>query len=341
MKKILLTLILLILNASAKIHQKVIICGVCKDEAKRLPYSLNIIQKIGALFSDYRVVIYENNSKDKTPHILHQFAQQNPQATVISERLNLHDIIINRNKDGSIFRPEAIAYARNKVLEEIDSPKYNGFEYVIWMDLDFVLEPDYQGIIETFRSNQEWDAVFAYGIDPAQTYWDWYALRDQECPLGSELLGNHWWYMPKKKDLLSKNADWYPVYSAFGGCGIYKKEALKGCRYSALVTHDLAAFNEILIKNNPAHPIINQYLDTVKKIKNFKIIEKTKRLNDITDPTIGIKTIDIHSSIVWRMSSFVYRYPSVCEHVCLHASMFLNGYDKLFINPRLIFRYGG
>lgn len=35
---------------NASIHEKVVICGVCKDVAGRLPFSIKIMEKIGALF---------------------------------------------------------------------------------------------------------------------------------------------------------------------------------------------------------------------------------------------------------------------------------------------------
>ncbi len=104
--------------------------------------------------------------------------------------------------------------------------------------MDFKIPPKFEGIVETFQDQRDWDAVLAYGVDPSRTYWDWYALRDRNYPIGSELLGNYWWYMPKKLSL-NMNSDWYPVYSAFGGCGIYKKSSIQDCRYSAVVTEDL------------------------------------------------------------------------------------------------------
>lgn len=344
MKKILLSLFC-IFSLSAQISQKVIICGVCKDVADRVPYSIQIMEKIGALFSDYRIVVYENNSSDVTLQILKEWGQKNHRVCAMSECVaqnELENIYVNRTKNGGFYPAEAIARARNKVLDVVHSDAYNGFDYVIWMDMDFRIEPEYKAFEEIFASDREWDAVFAYGVDPAGTYWDWYAFRDQVCPLGSETLGHDWWYMPKNKQLLKKTDDWYPVISAFGGCGIYKKSALEGCRYSGVVTQDLAQLSQQIMRGNPSHPIIQQYSEGLKRIHSYRTIQApSPNLSDIRDSQVGILTPDLPEGIVWRMSSFVYRYPSVCEHVTLHASMILRGHDKLFINPRLLFRYGG
>lgn len=329
----------------AQIPHKVLICGVCKGVAERVPYSMKIMETIGALFSDYRIIVYENNSSDSTPEILKTWAHNNRKVRVLSERISndaLARSCINRMEDGAFYRAEVIAQARNKVLERLFTEDYEAFAYVIWMDMDFVLEPAYDGIVETFESEQEWDAVFAYGIDPPGTYWDWYAFRDDVCPLGSELLGNDWWYLPKNKRLLSATDEWYPVISAFGGCGIYKKEALKGCRYSGVVTADLARLNEKIILQNESHPIVQKYKEGLQRVSIFRTLNNpTRDLPRIIDPHVGIRIPHLSDSLVWRMSSFVYQYPSVCEHVTVHATMILNGFDKLFVNPRFIFRYGG
>ncbi len=328
----------------AQLPQKVIICGVCKDVAERVPYTIKIMEKIGALFSDYRIVVYENNSSDETPRILKEWERSNSKVQAIIEQVDqkeLENIFVNRTEDGNFYRAETIARARNIVLDNALSETYQDFAYLIWMDMDFKLEPNYEGFREVFATEKEWDAVFAYGIDPPGTYWDWYAFRDQECPIGSELLGNDWWYLPKQKRLLNKNDDWYPVLSAFGGCGIYKKASILGCYYSGLVSKDLGKLSYKIIQENLSHPIIQKYLKDLTKLSHITIKARCPTLSDIHDPQVGILTPGIPEGIVWRMSSFVYKYPSVCEHVVFHASMILNGYDKLFINPRLIFRYGG
>lgn len=329
--------------SNALIPHKVVICGVCKDESFRLPYSIQIIDKIGALFLDYRVVVYENNSTDTTPKILKEWENCNARVHVISEKIEekeLKTIFVNRLDNHDFFGPECIARARNIVLDAAVSEKYRDFEYLIWMDMDFKLEPSYEAFSQIFEREKEWDAVFAYGIDPSGSYWDWYALRDHECPIGSELLGNDWWYLPKSLNVTQN--DWYPVYSAFGGCGIYKKASIKGCRYSAFVTPDLAKLSHQIIQEKGAsHPIIERYLTKLKEItKQVAIPHFSPDLDDIQDPNVGIITPNLPEDIVWRMSSFVYKYPSVCEHVPFHASMIINGHGKLFINPRFLFRYG-
>lgn len=330
---------------SAPLNEKVMICGVCRNVEKELACTMKMTEEIGALFQEYRIVIYENNSTDWTVPILKEWERRNPRVYVMSENLSHSELtnqIVNRLKDESFYRPELIARARNIVLDRVLSDDYAEFPYIIWVDMDFRRPASLEGIVEIFRSDREWDAVFAYGIDPWDVYWDWYAFRDDRCPLGSELLGNDWWYVPKIWGL-SASDEWYPVYSAFGGCGIYKKSSIAGCRYAAVVTKDLEEVAKQCIHKGiqTDHPQIKAYLELNKQVSSTVTIDRAvSGLPMILDPTKGILCSNSDDALIWRMSSFVYQYPSVCEHVTFHASMIVRGHGKLFINPRLIFRYG-
>ena len=348
MKPLLFSLCFISLTFCEKLPQKVVICGTCKNVAPALPYTINIMEKIGNLFADYRIVVYENNSTDKTPQILKNWSKKNSKILAISEQLTQEEckrIFVNIDhagkNNGTFFKPEPIARARNIVQNIAMSEQYAPFEFLIWMDMDFKIEPSYEGFIDTFRSNKEWDAVFAYGLHFDGRYYDWYALRDAKYPLGSELLGSYWWSTQKKLTLDLKS-DWYPVYSAFGGCGIYRKSSVKGCEYIALVTKNLEDFYKKVLSAVPKqHPFVQKYLNEIHSLKQTIKVAYPPHYNlpELRNPDIGIVIETFSEDIIWRMSTFTYKYPSVCEHVTLHASMAVNGHDKLFINPKLLFRY--
>lgn len=325
------------------IPEKILICGICKDVVFFLPNTIKTIENIGGLFDDYKVIVYENDSTDGTQTMLRQWSDANGNVDITCEKTDRQQLVnevINSDDNKNPFRIELIAKARNILLDKIMSDQYDEYSYVIMIDMDFTYLPRADGIIEVFRSKREWDAVFSYGVGQTNTYWDWYAFRDFNQPLGPELLGCDW-FGPKRWSL-HKNDEWCPVYSAFGGCGIYKRESIRGCRYSSTVTSDLEKVAKRIIDSGKAsnHPVIEKYLmDTQHLNQKINIFSMHTNLPRITDQTVGIVLNEDPQALVWRMNSFVYQYPVVCEHVPFHASMAERGHGKLFINPRLVFRY--
>ena len=144
-----------------------------------------------------------------------------------------------------------------------------------------------------------------------------------------------------KKFFLSQKDDWYPVYSAFGGCGIYKKSSVLGCRYSALVNEELEVIVKRIIDSQDENPFVIEYLASLQDTdKPFLLAPQAPGLPRFENPNDGFVLFDDPEAVVWRMSTFFYQYPTVCEHVPFHAAMIAKGHDKIFINPRMIFRYG-
>jgi hypothetical protein len=329
------------------ISQKVVICGVCRNIEKELPFSKTIIERIGTLFSDYRVVIYENNSNDSTSHLLKSWSQQNPKIFVKSENLTdqqLKEFVLNISEEGQFFRPELIARARNEVLDIALSKDYEDFPYLIWIDMDFVKHPDYEAFINIFQSQKKWDAVFSYGIDPDRRYWDWYAYRSLNLPFGPEMLGMKWYRLDesREKDLvIVPNKPWIPVYSAFGGCGIYKKSSIAGCRYSGTVTKDMESLAQKILQKGikSHHPQTLLYLEECKQLTQCVRIDNKDKLKEIKNDQVGIILSSSPNPLIWRMNTFTYHYPSVCEHVPFHASMIEKNHGKLFIYTKLLFYY--
>ena len=344
MRQCLFLCLLISFSLEAVVSEKVLICGVCRNVERYLPATIQTMERMGSLFEDYRILVYENDSGDQTPAMLRSWTERNEKVVIQSEKVPDSELmaeIINRDEAGNYFRPELIARARNKVLDLACSETFKDFKYLIWLDMDFEKPPRLEGIVEVFESKREWDAVFAYGVDLHQNYWDWYAFRDARYPIGSEILANAWWYMQKSLHL-DLSSDWYPVYSAFGGCGIYKKASIEGCRYSGIVTRDLAndveqIMDEGIRKN---HPQIRVYYDRLQMIHSVVTIPAPiPNLPQLKFRHTGISLFGLECPIIWRMSSFVFQYPSVCEHVAFHASMRVRGHDRLFINPRLMFVY--
>ncbi|MBM3201606.1 MAG: hypothetical protein FJZ56_04270 [Chlamydiae bacterium] len=320
---------------------KILICGVCKNVEEKLPFIMESMTKCGEAYDDYRIIIYENNSYDKTQKKLLKWAKKNPKVTIFSEFLG-HKELLSRCPSQKVTRTEVIAMARNRVLEEALSSKYQDFDFVLMADMDFGELWNIDQILKTTGETEiEWDGVFANGLLPDGRFYDLFAFRAKESPLGPEMLGKWWW---DHKDWFSipKEHPWHPVYSAFNGLAIYKRASLKKSRYSGVVTHDVDIatkrwLDQARIDGHPYAAIYDSLkrkyalasrhmLDTVENRRNLP--------HEIIYVLPGSKTKN--RWLIRKKSAIL---PEICEHVALHASMSNKGFDRFYINPGLITHY--
>lgn len=318
---------------SATISEKVLICGICRNIEDAIPNTIRSIQELGSQFSDYRVIIYENNSTDNTKSLMRDWAKKDSHLIYISEQLSSRRLA----KESSMQinnRYEKIARARNIVLDVAMKKSFDDYKYVIWADLDFLEPWDIASTVDTIlHPQQEWDAVLAYGA------YDLLALRSPELPIGFELVGATYWKQLdelKQQFILDPNGPWKKVYSAFGGMGIYKRDAMRGCRYSGVVTKDLETVTiRWLEKAREAKNIsfLSKYEELLLKIQPINLSGNYLKNREQYPEEIGVRLPK--GNLVWFSCTPKTTLPWTCEHVPFHASMILRGHDRIFINPKI------
>ncbi|NGX45176.1 MAG: hypothetical protein K940chlam2_00319 [Chlamydiae bacterium] len=295
-------------------EKKVLICGVCRNVEQAAANTIANIEALGNRFADYAVIIYENNSTDGTARCYQEWAQTNPHVIFISEMVP--DIQLSPS------RTERIARARNRVLSVARGEEYSEFDYLIMVDLDFLCPWPIEEILKTIELPLEWDCIAANGLIGDQ-YSDHYALRDRTFPLGPEMVGSFWW-KESWADYRLEGDELLPVYSAFGGLAIYKMSSMLPFSYSGTVTEDLSLFyREILSSMAEEHPHAKRYRIEIGKGYTCELSELPIRFQRNTKAE----------------SPKLYRDPTCCEHLPLHASMAVHGFGKIYINPKLLLHY--
>lgn len=288
----------------AEINKKVLICGVCKNISAAVPNTIENMEKLGSKFVDYRVIIYENNSTDGTERLLNEWAHRSEKVYFLSETLTQEKLPSTR--EGGIAR------ARNIVLSLVRDLPYTSYKYLIMVDLDFIDPWPIDEIVNSLKTEKDWDCIAANGIRNG-SYYDRYAFRSCAWPVGPEFVGCRWWTDLYQNWFSLKEGDWLPVYSAFGGLAIYKTETIILFSYSSEVTDSLVKFYSMVFeKLGDQNPQINQY---------------RQELNAQGLLTGG----DAHGWLEKRITC--------CEHVTLHASMALQGHDKFYVNPNMKMLY--
>lgn len=296
MIKFIFFLLCICFPAYAKLN--VLICGVGQNVGNASSFTIKNIEELGKKFGDYRVIIYENNSEDHTVNFYSLWAKRNPRVTFLTETIRF-----DKMPQG---RMPKIARARNCLLKEMAGSKYEGFEIVVMVDLDFVTTWPIIEIVRSASTATEWDCISANGIDTLGNYYDRVAFRSVEYPLGPELLGDMLWREEIKKPITFTGKDLIPVYSAFGGLALYKRKTLLAYQYSGQVTEQVKSYYQHILTNlNPLNPQIKSYMAS-KKMSKFNLLFSSKQC---------------------------------CEHLTMHAQMALDGHGKFYINPNMHMRY--
>ena len=227
------------------LDRKIVICSIVRDAEKGLRANIPIIEGLVQHFKDYTIIVFENDSKDSTKDILKMWAN--------GDKMHVHVYMDNRtqyrptpkqsdvncNPFFSKMRISKMVSLRNQYMEVLDTMNITA-DYLMVVDLD-VAQLNLSAILDTFNSEQEWDAVTAngYSMGPnlRRRYHDTYALTeygDEKNPQTEAKIKT----LAEKYGSLKTTDKWIRVYSAFGGLAIYKFDAVKGLRYQLLDNDD-------------------------------------------------------------------------------------------------------
>lgn len=256
-----------------------IICSIVRNAEKGLRRNIPQIMALCKMCKDYRVFVYENDSKDNTKMLLDNWHQSDPTHVFVSLNTTNAARTIPSAADAGEVNPfysrrriEKMAKLRNTYMEFVDKEGWTA-DYMMVVDLD-VAWIRVDNILSSFERD-EWDAVTAYGysLSPKlkKRYHDTYALTE----LGDEnnpQTEHKTRMLSEEYASMSQNNDWVRVFSAFGGLTIYRFECVKGLRYKAM---------------------------------------------DNDDKRVEVK----------------------CEHFSIYKQMVERGFDKVYINPRMILKY--
>jgi len=210
----------------------VVICGIARDISKNIIATIARVERLGQMFEDYRVVIYENDSTDGTDIVLREWESQNYKVKIISEKLG--DTKYESNTD--IERLTALADYRNNYLHHIFNGETIVPDYIVVADLDLPGGWSYEGICNSFGYDN-WSVMgsngLLYGILEGSTdgemrrvYYDSLAFRRQGHPephVSSDI----------NAIVYNRGESPIQVDSCFGGLALYKSDAFRhGARYS-------------------------------------------------------------------------------------------------------------
>jgi hypothetical protein len=200
----------------------VVIVGCARDIEAHLPNTKQKLEMVKSLFRSSKIIIYENDSKDKTLELLSTWNNEN-------------FIKLITEKDVKGIRTERLAYARNLLYKE--AMKHN-FDLLIVIDLDNVINDlTPESILSCFNKEliDDWAML---GANQTGNYYDMFALKTYDNWMDIDLmkcrhidnLPEHFCLTDRYKNI-PKDDKPIQVKSCFGGTAIYKKKYLNNCDY--------------------------------------------------------------------------------------------------------------
>lgn len=233
--------------------RSITVVGAVRNGEKFLDRILNnILQIVSQHFGDqYRIIIYENDSTDRTRELLLAWQTRGQQRVAGSRHQNYATAILPDHlslilEDGLDrrfpYRTQRLAYIRNRLLKEALSTSSQSNSYLLITDMDDVngettdIATTFHNIFD-FSDNSIWDVQT---IHQRKHYYDIWALRkrghlESDCwqnyfrdvQSGVDPTAAHQAHIGKYQTPYKLTKGLIPVTSAFGGAAIYKMDRLK------------------------------------------------------------------------------------------------------------------
>ena len=206
-------------------QSRTVICGLCRNVRHFLPRFAARAERLGAMFSDYRVVLFENDSNDATLEFLRDWQGKNERVHILSERLGT----IRYPQIRSGERGTRMAEYRNR-YRDFAVEHFSDFDCAIVIDTDLPGGWSYDGLANTFGF-EDWDFVGSNGLihEHGDDFSDWrqfdaWAFRSVDHPEPHSTF--------EVSSMVFERGDApLRVFGCFGGLGVYRMDAFRTCRY--------------------------------------------------------------------------------------------------------------
>ena len=207
------------------------ICCPVLNVGVHLNRVINNMEKMGKLFSDYKIVFFYDQSDDNTLDIILHRMEHNKKLYVLVNGFH------KRVKE----RTHNLAHARNKMLDFIRE-KCPDYEYFMMVDGDEVSSSTMNiDLLKRTINRKDWDGIT---FNRAGEYYDLWALSSKrlvlslwhfEQPNTSTIFRDEIYHEIRE----CKEGDLIHAYSAFNGVGLYRTKKFIDSKYDGKPRLDL------------------------------------------------------------------------------------------------------
>lgn len=205
---------------------------VCTARDVEDVFAKEALEVILAAFDNYKFIVVESNSTDKTVDVLREFCS-----------LDVRRHLISLSPDTDKTRPQRIARARNEYMNHLDT----SFDFVVVVDVDDSLDVDmnFSECLRSCTDRTDWDGISS---NRRSNYYDAWALRSAELGFvqdpylqieANPSIGCKVMF----QDKIDPNRSWISCESAFGCLTVYKTPSVIGRTYNGDKTCEHVPFN--------------------------------------------------------------------------------------------------
>lgn len=253
---------------------RVVFCALIRDGEEQIPTIIKNFERFNGYFKDWKLLIVENDSKDKTRELLLDWARRNKKVTVLGCGVNVKSCTLNLPKteahEISRGRIDKMSIIRNIYLDYIKK-NLADWDFMVVQDVDLEGKMYIDGFFNSLGflfSDNSIDMLGANGV--LKLPGGIYVPYDSYASTGLKETGvystNRWLSHAIKRKLehlnMSPGEDLEPVDSCFGGTAIYRLSSIikSGFNYDLNKTDDVKC----------EHVIANMYLK--KKYMNPSLV---------------------------------------------------------------------
>ena len=224
-------------------NNNVIIAGLLRDKEFIIPYLKEKCYELVGLFSDYRILIVENDSQDDTRNKLLEWSNNDNRVFILGNGVNAHECKLNYpktpcNKPADSNRIGKMSFLRNIYLDYIKN-NFSNFSFLFVLDMDLKGDLFIDSVCESisFFKNKTVDGITCNGMEKYHYhYYDSFAFVELGQPFiwntENEKTEHDQYIFRTKTKAFTENMRVVRVTSAFGGFCIYRLSSIINLRYN-------------------------------------------------------------------------------------------------------------
>lgn len=246
------------------LRSKIVITGLARNIEERIDKNLRHCRLLGSYFSDYKIIIFENDSTDNTRNIIKDVMKRDENVKLIESDLFpdcklkfpilYHYGVVHRE------RIRKMAFYRN-ICQHFIYKHFSDYDYVLVLDFDVEGDLPILKILESISKKDPWSAIGANGRSPIpgtfghmDTMYDAMAFCETEQDVENSKYENHYsfftvmykYFRMMSVTIRNCKTRYKQVRSTFNGLCIYKLKDIQNLFYTDEYICEHISFNQQL-----------------------------------------------------------------------------------------------